>query len=86
MKKLVFYYVLLMFSVNMINKKGITVTNAFQKTLKESNRKPNKIWLHKGSEFYNRSIKLWLEVNAIEMYWLHNEEKPVATLKDLLKP
>ena len=57
-----------MFSVNTINKKGITVTNAFQKTLKESNRKPNKIWLHKGSEFYNRSIKLWLEVNAIEMY------------------
>ena len=86
MKKLVFYYVLLMFSVNTINKKGITITNAFQKTLKESNRKPDKIWLHKGSEFYNRSIKLWLEVNAIEMCWLHNEEKPVATLKDLLKP
>ena len=68
MKKLVFYHVLLMFSVNAIDKKGIIITNAFQKTLKESNRKPNKIWLHKGSEFYNRSIKLWLEVNAIEMY------------------
>ena len=39
------------------NKKGITITNAFQKILKESNRKPNKIWVDKGSEFYNSSVK-----------------------------
>ena len=30
------------------NKKGVTVTNAFQKILKESNRKPNKIWTEKN--------------------------------------
>ena len=35
--------------------KGITITNAFQKILKESNCKPNKIWADKDSEFYNRS-------------------------------
>ena len=29
--------------------------------LDESNRKPNKIWVDKGIEFYNRSMKLWLE-------------------------
>ena len=39
------------------DKKGITITNAFQKILKESNRKPNKIWVDKGSEFYNKSMK-----------------------------
>ena len=39
------------------DKKGITTTNAFQKILDESNRKPNKIWVDKGSEFYNRSMK-----------------------------
>ena len=33
------------------DKKGITITNAFQKILDESNRKPNKIWVDKGSEF-----------------------------------
>ena len=27
------------------DKKGITITNAFQKFLDESNCKPNKIWL-----------------------------------------
>ena len=39
------------------NKKCITITNAFQKILDESNRKPNKIWVDKGKGFYNRSMK-----------------------------
>ena len=30
-------------------KKCITITIAFQKILDESNRKPNKIWVGKGS-------------------------------------
>ena len=34
------------------DKKGVTITNAFQKILKESNRKPSKIWVDKGSKFY----------------------------------
>ena len=43
------------------DKKGITITNAFQKILDESNRKPNKIWVDKASEFYNKSMKSRLE-------------------------
>ena len=39
------------------DKKGVSIVNAFQKILKESNRKPNKIWVDKGSEFYNNSFK-----------------------------
>ena len=59
------------------DKKGITITNAFQKILKESNRKPNKIWVDKGSEFYNNSFKKWLKDNDIEMYSTNNEGKSV---------
>ena len=33
------------------DKKVIIITNAFQKRLKESNKKPKKIWVDKGSEF-----------------------------------
>ena len=40
------------------DKKGISITNAFQKILDKSNRKPNKIWVDKGSKFYNRLMKL----------------------------
>ena len=54
------------------DKKGITITNAFHKILKESNRKPDQIRVNKGSEFYNRSMKSWLEKNDIEMYSTHN--------------
>ena len=39
------------------DKKGITITNAFQKTLNESKHKPNKIWVDKSSEYYKRSMK-----------------------------
>ena len=42
-------------------KKGITITNTFQKILDESDCKSNKIWVGKGSEFYNRSMKSWIE-------------------------
>ena len=41
--------------------KGSAITNSFQKILDESNCKPNKIWVDKGSEFYNRSMKSWLK-------------------------
>ena len=60
------------------DKKGITITNAFQKILDGSNQKLNKIWVNKGSEFYNRSMKSWLEKNDIEMYLMHNEGKSVV--------
>ena len=46
--------------------------------MKESNRKPNKIWVDKGSEFYNNSFKKWLKDNDIEMYSIHNEGKSVV--------
>ena len=43
--------------VSLKDKKGITITNAFQKILNKSNRKPNKMWADKGSEFYNSFFK-----------------------------
>ena len=60
------------------DKKGVSIVNAFQKILKESDRKPNKIWVDKGSEFYNNSFKKWLKDNDIEMYSIHNEGKSVV--------
>ena len=39
------------------DKKGVSIVNAFQKILNDSARKPNKIWVDKGSEFYNNSFK-----------------------------
>ena len=60
------------------DKKGVTMVNAFQIVLDDSKRKPNKIWVDKGSEFYNRSMKSWLEKYDIEMHSTHNERKSVV--------
>ena len=38
------------------DKKGVSIVDAFQKILRKSGRKPNKISLDKGSEFYNSSF------------------------------
>ena len=38
------------------DKKGISIVNTFQSILKKSNKKPNKIWVDKGGEFYNNSF------------------------------
>ena len=59
-------------------KKGVSIVNAFQNILKKSNRKPNKIWVDKGSEFYNNSFKKWLQENDVVMYSTHNEGKSVV--------
>ena len=53
------------------DKKGIKITDAFQKILKEPSRKRNRIWVDKDSEFYT--------IDHIEMYSTHNEGKFVVS-------
>ena len=64
--------------VSLKDKKGVSIVNAFQKILDDSNRKINKIWVDKRREFYNNSFKKWLKDNGIEMYSIHNEGKSVV--------
>ena len=59
------------------DKKGKTVLNAFIEIVKESNRKPNKLWVDQGREFYNKFNQEWLDNNDILMYSTHNEGKSV---------
>ena len=61
----------------MKDKNGVSIVNAFQKILDKSVRKPNNIWAHKGSEFFNGSLKKWLKDYDIEMYSVLNEGKSV---------
>ena len=60
------------------DKKCISIVKAFQSILKQSNKKPNKIWVDKGSEFYNAYLKKWLRDNDIVMYSTHNKGKSVV--------
>ena len=66
------------FVIPLKDKKGISIVNAFKKVMKQSNRKPNKIWVDQGGEFYNRVFKRWLSGNDIIMYSTFNEGKSVV--------
>ena len=66
------------------DKEGVSIVDAIQKILYDSNRKPNKIWVDKRSKFCNNSFKKWFKDNVIEMYSVHNEGFQLL-LKDLLK-
>ena len=57
------------------------MVNAFQKIILKG-RKPNKIWVDQGSEFYNQSFKDFLKINNIEMYLM---KENLLLLKDLLE-
>ena len=66
------------FVIPIKDKKGISIVNAFDKIIKQSNRKPNKIWVDQGGEFYNNVFEKWLFDNDIIMYSTYNEVKSVA--------
>ena len=67
------------------DKKGVIVVNAFQKVLDDSmklhsKRKPNKICVDKGNEFYNSSFKKWLKDNNVKIQ--HTIKVNLLLLKD----
>ena len=66
------------FATPLKDKKGISILNAFDKIIKQDNRKPNKIWVDQGGEFYNNIFKKWLSNNNIIMYSTYNEGKSVV--------
>ena len=66
------------FVIPLKDKKGISIVNAFNEMIKQSNRKPNKIWVDQGGEFYDNGFKKWLSDNDIIMYSMYNEGKSVA--------
>ena len=59
------------------DKRETNIVNAFQKLISKG-RKPNKIWVDQGGEFYNELFKRFLKVNNIKMYSTDNERKSVV--------
>ena len=66
------------FVIPLKDKKGISIVNAFNKIIKQYNRKPNKIWVDQGGKFYNNVFEKWLSDNDINMYSTYNEGKSVV--------
>lgn len=63
-------------SVPIKAKTGTTITDAFRSISKT--RKPKMLWVDKGTEFYNRTFRNWLESEDIHPYSTENEGKAVV--------
>ena len=59
-------------------KKGINIANGFLSIIVGLERKPNRISVDQGSEFYSKSFKNLSEDNDIKMRSKYNEEKSVV--------
>ena len=72
------------------NKSGLSITNGFKIVLNESPqggsepRKPEKLWVYRGSEFYNKTFKFLLKehgtgkaASGIELYSSYSDLKAV---------
>ena len=59
------------------DKESRIVLNAFIEIVNESNRKPNRLWVDQGREFYNKIMQEWFDNNDILMYSPHNEGKSI---------
>ena len=49
------------------HKDGLSVSNAFKEIMKKSNRKPNKLWVDQGKEFYNEHMYKLFKFNKEDM-------------------
>ena len=58
------------------NKSGLSITNCFKIVLGES-RKPEKLWVDRGSEFYNKTFKSLLKENETKLYSTYSDLKAV---------
>ena len=52
------------------DKSGKSAASGFMKILESSGRKPGKVWVDKGKEFYNKNVR-----ELVELYSTENEEK-----------
>ena len=66
------------------DKRGISIVIAFQKVISRG-RKPNRIWVDQGSEFYNNYFKDFLKMNNMEVYSTFNEGKSVVAERFIRK-
>ena len=65
------------FVILLKSKTGSTVADAFEEILNKTGKKPNKIWVDQGKEFYNKDMSRWLVDNGIGIYSTYNKGKSV---------
>ena len=72
------------------NKNATSVLHAVQNTIESSHRTPERIWVDRRSEFYNKDFERFLTSHNITMYSTYGESKAavverfIRTIKDIM--
>ena len=73
------------------DKSGKSATTAFKKLIEKEKRKPQKVWIDRGEEFYNKKFLDFPKEQNIQIYSIISDLKSVfvgrfnRTLLDLIK-
>ena len=59
------------------DKRRVSIITGFQKLI-SNGRRPNKIWVDQGGQFYNKLFKRFLKINSMEKYSAYNDGKSVV--------
>ena len=77
--------------ISIKDNREIGIVNAFKKIISgkskvesKGRRKPNKIWVDQGSEFYNKYFKDFLKINNMKCIQ-HTRKENLLLLKNLLE-
>jgi hypothetical protein len=62
-------------SIPLPNKSAAVVLNAFRSVIEQSHRKPKKIWVDEGKEFYNKLMDAYIKKEGIIRYSTYGEHK-----------
>ena len=66
-------------AIPLTNKSGLSITNGFKTILSEGpqggseSRKPEKLWVDRGSEFYNKTFKSFLKEYETKLYSTYSD-------------
>ena len=70
-------------AIPLTNKSGLSITNCFKTILSEGpqggseSRKPEKLWVDRGSEFYNKTFKSLIKDHETKLYSTYSDLKVV---------
>ena len=64
--------------ISLKDKKAITITDVFKKSLMSIIAKPNNIWIDKVTGFCDKLMKSWVHNNDIELYLTQNKGKSIV--------
>lgn len=84
-------YTRYLWTIILTNKRGETITNAFEELLKKTKRIPKLLWVDEGREYFNKTFQDFLKTKNVHIYHTYSErkaclaERVIRTLREMME-